>query len=308
MAHPDPPAAPLPATPDRASLPKGLVLLALIVLLLFIGRHARSLWREWSGLQSELSRARQTGVIGYLNISPQWSYAARPEDWFRDEGDSTFLWGGWDSREGHHWFRTGRGDLDLEDDALSPPIGRDVFRAIDHPLFESKGGPIWGRIPAEARVVGFGLAGIEAVYPLLLLDKVQVVNDLFDRRPLLVTYNPLAAPGEAVDVYEAVLDGDRVTMGLSGYLRGNAPMLFDRGSESLWVGSDDALLAIAGPRKGSKLRHVARPEVVTWGDWRSRHPGSRLLIGAVRSPAKAKAGGSGGAVSRQDAASIGEGP
>ena len=105
-------------------------------------------------------------------------------------------------------------------------MGRDVFRAIDAPLTEAKGGPIWGRIPSDAPVVGLDLAGVAAVYPLLVLDRVQVVNDLIAGRPILVTYNPYAPPDSCVKVYEALLDGQRVTMGTSGYyLDGNPPAL-----------------------------------------------------------------------------------
>jgi len=262
------------------------VLLALAILVFFIAGQSRLLWCEWHRLRRDLSLVRQTTVIGYQNISPNVSFAQRPKHWFRHEGEFTYLWGGWDDHSGHHWFRIERGDLDVDSDALSLPIGRDVFQAIDAPIIEAQGGAIWGRIPAEALVAVLEMAGIESVYPILLLDKVQVVNDVIDRRPLLVTYNPMADQAQAVEVYEAVVDGRRVTMGSSGYLQGKEPVLYDRGSESLWIGAGDALRAIAGPQKGRTLRQVARPALVTWGRWRDQHPRSRLLVGAIRSASK----------------------
>src|SRR4051812_17906318 len=91
---------PVPPTPpsSRPAVAKGWVLAALAILLLFIGQQGSSLWGEWHRLQDERSRARQSAVIGYPNISPRDSYARRPDDWFHDEGDFSCLWGGWDSR------------------------------------------------------------------------------------------------------------------------------------------------------------------------------------------------------------------
>jgi hypothetical protein len=261
--------------------PGAWVFLAMALLLTVIGFELRSLWREWDWLRAEWSWVRRTGVIGYPNISPSISYALPPENWLYHEGDFTYLWGGWDSHQGHRWFRVGSGDLN--EAAISQPMGRDVFRAIDAPLTEAEGGPIWGRIPSEAPVVGLDLAGVATVYPLLVLDRVQVVNDLIAGRPILVTYNPYAPPESSVKVYEALLDGRRVTMGTSGYYLAGVHLLYDRGSESLWKDQGDVLQAIAGPRKGQALHQLARPVLVSWGDWRWRNPKSRLLIGADRS-------------------------
>jgi hypothetical protein len=284
MAQAEPPAVPPPDRPAPRS--KRLwtalwVFPALAVLLFVISAELRVLWREWGWLQAEQLWVRQTAVIGYPNISPRVSYARPPANWFRQDGDSTYLWGGWDTRLGHQWFRIDRGDLEVT--SISLPIGRDVYQAIDHPLIEAEGGPIWARIPAEARVVGLNLAGVATVYPVLVLDRVQVVNDLIGQQPILVTYNPFVPPDACVKVYDAALDGQRVTMGTSGYYQAGLPLFYDRGSESLWKDQEGALRAVAGPRKGQVLRQLAQPVPVDWGHWRGRNPGSRLLVGADRS-------------------------
>jgi hypothetical protein len=259
---------------------RGWVIVALCAVGLFVVCQAATLWSEWQRLQAELSWARHTAVIGYENISPRVSFAQPPEKWVYHEGDSTYLWGCWDPRKGHQWFRFDRGDLD--EAALSLPMGRDVFRAIDEPLIECGGGTIWGRIPDDAPVIGLDVAGVASVYPLVVLERVHIVNDLIDRRPFLVTYNPYAPPEGAVRVYEAMLEGRRVTMGMSGYYQAGAPLLYDRSTESLWQHRRGALCALAGPRKGQVLRQVAQPAPVAWDDWRGRNPGSRLLVGAGR--------------------------
>jgi hypothetical protein len=289
MAQADPPALIPPGSVmcrGRAQ-PGAWVFLALGLLLVIIGFQLRVLWREWDWLQAEWSWVRRTAVIGYPNISPRVSYAQPPENWLYHEEGFTYLWGGWDSREGHRWFRVVSGDLN--EAAISLPMGRDVFRAIDAPLIEAEGGPIWGRIPSDAPVVGVDLAGVATVYPLLVLDRVQVVNDLIAGQPILVTYNAYAPPDSAVKVYEAQLEGRRVTLGTSGYYLAGTHLLYDRESESLWKDQGAVLKAIGGPRKGQSLRQVASPAPVSWGAWRWRNPKSRLLVGADRSRPSAAA-------------------
>jgi hypothetical protein len=254
------------------------------VLLSFITVQIGAVWNEWSVLQHDLSRARSNVVIGYTGIAPHFSLAQRPRDWIHDEGTQTLLWGGWQQGVGHTWFRAEQGDIDST--RISQPLGRDVLQAIDYPLVELGGGTIWGRIPDESFVAGERLAGVETAYPILLLDKVVVVNDLIAERPFLVTYNPLAPPNVQITIYDAALEGRRVTMGLTGYFLEHKPLLYDRGTESLWICDADKLRAIAGTHKGKTLPPVGRPAPVSWSRWRGDHPKGRLIVGADRTQAR----------------------
>jgi hypothetical protein len=266
---------------SRPNLPRGTALIAGAVLMTFIVTGGRHLWGEWSVLNIEQARARGNTVIGYPGISPRVSFAAKPTAWIHDEGESTLIWGGWKEGSGHQWFRVGLGDVHRS--LMSDPIGRDVIQAIDDPVVEQGGGTRWGRIPDDAVVAGQRLGGVETAYPLVVLDKVFVVNDTIGEHPYLVALDPFVAAEERVGVYETVLDGRRVTMGMTGYLYGGRPLLYDRGTESLWVVRSGAMRAIAGAHKGRALRRLARPVTVAWGRWRSDHPGSRLVVGADRS-------------------------
>ena len=267
--------------PPRPALGRGLTLTAAAVLLAFIATGGRRLWHEWTGLGSEQAQVRRTVVVGYPGITPRVSFATKPAGWIHDEGKSTLIWCGWKDGAGHQWFRTGLGDL--ERDSMSDPIGRDVIQAIDVPVVESQGGEHWARIPDESFVVGQPLGGVETAYPMLVLNKVFVVNDTIADQPYLVAINPSVPRDERVGVYETVIEGRRVTMGLTGYFYEGKPLLYDRGTESLWVDRSGAWQAIAGIYKGRALRRVARPVPIAWGRWRSEHPGSRLVVGADRS-------------------------
>ena len=252
--------------------------LAMVPLLGFIGQTGKTLWGEWSSLRQDQVSERASAIVGYVNITPNPSFAERPADWFHDEGDATMLWSGW--RQGrNHWFKIGQGDIDPV--RLSLPIGRDVLQAIDYPLFEQEGGQRWTKVPAEALVAGFEHGGVATAYPLKVLDKVEIVNaDLFGDQPLMIVCTPVEY---SVSVFEATLDGHRVRMGHSGYFFGHSPILYDRGSESLWAEQRGAMVALTGRRKGDSLKRIAQPRMVAWGDWKAEHRGGKLLIGADRS-------------------------
>jgi hypothetical protein len=269
------------AISKRTLLARGLILSAILGLLYFIGTQGRTLYQEWASLRRQNARVLASAVIGYPGVQPAVSYAKPPSPWHLNDGKTTRLWAGWRDGVGHFWFLTETGDVAI--DHMSAPIGRDFFRAIDHPIVEFQGGSVWARIPEDAPVAGGSLGGVETVYPLLVLQKVWVVNDQIGDAPFLVLFNPYAAvPEKRVTVYETQLDGQRVTMGLTGYVHDRAPMLYDRGTLSLWVSDDDALRAISGKYKGQRLKGMSHPVVVDWSQWSRSHPKSRLVIGADR--------------------------
>ena len=278
------PAAALPPAaepPIAMPLRRAVALCAVVGLLFFIATQGRSLFEAWVELRGQRELVRASDVIGYPGVQPMISYARPPAPWHLSEGKTTRLWGGWKNGVGHRWFLTETGDVSL--DCISHPIGRDVQRAIDHPIVESQGGVIWGRIPDDARVAVDSLEGVETAYPILVLQKVWVVNDQIREAPFLVLFNPHAAvPEKSVNVYESQLDGQRVTMGLTGYVHVQGPMLYDRGTLSLWIPDDDTLRAISGAHKGQRLKRVSRASVVDWSRWSREHPRSRLVVGADR--------------------------
>lgn len=273
-------AAPSAPSQSRSMTSWCLIGAAYALLLGFIVLGGRLVWNEWTALQLELTQVRSTDVIGFPGISPVISHAAKPVEWFRVEGDHALLWSGWRDGEGHQWFRLEPGDLDRN--RISNPLGRDAVRAIDQPIAETVGGELWNRIPDQAGVFGEHVGESDVAYPVLVLQKVFVINDRVGERSLLVTYNPFELGERKVTVYEPMVDGQRIVMGTAGYVHDEAPMLYDRATESLWVTRNSELRAISGAHKGHVLPAVSRPTLATWSDWRSGHPRGRVVVGAVR--------------------------
>lgn len=277
------PALPAVQAVAGMAVPRPLAVACLLVLAGFIGYQGWVLYAEWAALQGELESSRQSVIVGFLDISPNPNYARYPANWVHDEGEQTLLWAGWKPGTGHDWFRFPKGEVDLR--KISTPFGRDVIRSIDHPIVESGGGPLWDRVPLGSQVVGLEVGGVRLVYPIRVLDKVEAINHLIEDLPILVTYSPFAPEAEAVSIFDATLEGERVTMGLAGYFQDRKPVLYDRGTQSLWVEQDRTLRAFAGPHKGAGLKLIDKPVPMTWGDWLGRYPDSQLVVGADRSKA-----------------------
>jgi Protein of unknown function (DUF3179) len=138
-------------------------------------------------------------------------------------------------------------------------------------------------MPSEAIVVGYKIENRDCVYPVAILGKVIVINDIVGEHPYMVVLNPFANPVVAYSIYDAMLEGHRVTLAHTGYFQDGKPVLFDRGTESLWIEMHDGLTAMAGKLYSKRLMRVAIPSPVAWGTWVSQNPKSRLLVGADRS-------------------------
>lgn len=268
--------------PGRNAVVPGLALLGIVALMGFIGAVVPYLWGESGLLLRDWDRANHQIPMAFVDIHPIPSFARKPDDWVRTDGDDILLWSGWSHDAGEHrWFRLGSGHLDVG--RLQEPMGRDVVRAIDRAIVESQGGSHWSAMPPSAECVCLDIEGVSTAYPLKLLEKVEVVNDLIAERPVLVVHTPFVDRDEAVHVYDPLHQGHRFTLGLTGYFSAGAPLLYDRGTESFWLAEIDGLYAVAGRLRGERLPALAPTELVSWRDWAGRHPRGRLVVGADRS-------------------------
>jgi len=146
------------------------------------------------------------------------------------------------------------------------------IQAIDAPRFVSLEEATW--VLAESPVLGVSSGGESHVYPVHVIERHQVVNDVLGGTPLVVTFDPLAGSPAA---FERRVDGRVLDFGVAGLLYNANFLLFDRATESLW--SQLRGDAIAGPLAGRRLTRVpVRQE--TLARWVERHPDSRVLAPA----------------------------
>ena len=146
---------------------------------------------------------------------------------------------------------------------------RDEIPSVDAPRFASLEEATW--VLAENPVIGVSLEGESHVYPVHVIERHQVVNDVLGGKPIVVTYDPLAGSPRA---YERSVEGRVLEFGVAGLLYNANFLLYDRATESLWCQLRGD--AIAGPLAGRQLRRIeARQE--TLASWLERHPDSRVL-------------------------------
>ncbi len=134
-------------------------------------------------------------------------------------------------------------------------------------------------VPSD-RIIGVSINGITRSYPLRVLNFHELVNDTVGGTPIAVSYSPLS---DSVVVFDRRVDGlsaAPVEFGVSGLMVDSTTVYFDRRSqaakESLWP--QLALKAVGGPLAGKAMTLVPY-ELRTWGDWKTAHPDTRVLLG-----------------------------
>lgn len=145
----------------------------------------------------------------------------------------------------------------------------DSIPAIDQPQFID---------PAEATsltpadpVVALDLEGESRAYPVAILSYHEIVNDVVDGRPIVITFCPLCNSAAA---FSRQVAGRTLTFGVSGQLVGANLVMFDRETVSRWQQLTGR--ATAGPLQGTELELLAAP-MVSFGAWRAAHPDGLVL-------------------------------
>ena len=142
-----------------------------------------------------------------------------------------------------------------------PP--RDGIPAIDNPKFISPESADY--LTDEDPVISFLCDGIARAYPLRILVWHEVVNDGINGKSFVISHCPLCGTSM---VFNAMIDGERFTFGVSGLLYQSDVLFYDRQTESLW--SQLALKAVSGSKVNSRLEWLPS-EIMTFGAWKAKH-------------------------------------
>jgi hypothetical protein len=146
---------------------------------------------------------------------------------------------------------------------------RDEIQSVDTPRFATLEEATW--VLAETPVIGVSLGDEARVYPVHLLERHQIVNDVLGETQVAVTYDPLAGVPLA---FERRAAGRTLSFGVAGLLYNANFLMYDRETQSLW--SQFRGDAIAGPLAGQRLRRL-RVRQETLVSWLERHPDSKVL-------------------------------
>ena len=114
-------------------------------------------------------------------------------------------------------------------------------------------------------------SGAAYAYPTKILNFHEIVNDVIDGVPVLVSYCPLCASGV---VYDRKFGDDVLLFGNTSALYESDLVMYDHTTGSYWhqvIGE-----AIVGPLTGSRLEPLPSM-TTTWGHWKEQHPETLVL-------------------------------
>ena len=147
---------------------------------------------------------------------------------------------------------------------------RDALRPIYTPQYGDSEALPWLR--DDDLVIGYEAEEKAFAYPLKVLNFRELVNDVIGGVPVLISYCPLCASGA---VYSRELAGRTLLFGNTSALFESDLVLYDHQTGSYWfqiLGE-----AIVGELTGERLT-VLPAMTTTWSEWKSLHPGTRLLV------------------------------
>ena len=146
---------------------------------------------------------------------------------------------------------------------------RDAIKPIYEPVYEPREGGDW--LSDGDYVIGYA-AGEEAyAYPVKILNYHEIVHDLVDGVPILVSYCPLCA---SAVVYDRRLDDRVLVFGNTSALYESDMVMYDHQTGSYWF--QVAGEAIVGELTGRRLDPL--PSItISWGEWKALHPDTLVL-------------------------------
>lgn len=154
---------------------------------------------------------------------------------------------------------------------ISGGVPKDGIRSIDAPVFGAAA-DLQGLAGTEP-VIGLIVNGEAKAYPLQILTRHEIVNDVIGGVPVAVTFCPLC---NTAIVFERTVDGQILEFGVSGNLRNSDLIMFDRQTESWWQQFTGD--AIVGEMLGTELRFLPS-RLESWDNFRARAPqGAKVLV------------------------------
>ena len=130
-----------------------------------------------------------------------------------------------------------------------------------------------GYLEDDHIVFGLSVNGDARAYPKRILGWHEMFVDTVGGVPVAGVYCTLCG---TVILYYTEHEGVNHSLGTSGFLYRSNKLMYDRATQSLWSTMRGA--PVVGPLAGKGIALKSGPVVTTtWGEWRRRHPGTRVL-------------------------------
>lgn len=156
-------------------------------------------------------------------------------------------------------------------EALSGGVPRDGIPPIDNPQFEAAA--LVKDLSPQSPIISININGDARAYPLEVLTRHEIVNDVAGAVPVAVTFCPLR---NSAIVYNRQVEGRILHFGVTGNLRNSDLIMWDDHSESWWQQLTGE--GIVGDYRGYQLELVSS-QVIGFGLFQQRYPEGKVLRG-----------------------------
>ncbi|MDA0747707.1 MAG: DUF3179 domain-containing protein, partial [bacterium] len=157
---------------------------------------------------------------------------------------------------------------------ISTGVGKDGIPALTDPVFTSATSPGASYLSDSDLILGVTLHGQNRAYPHNIGWHHEVINDMIENQPIIITFCPLTGTG-------LVFDGggtpERREMGVSGLLFNNNLVLYDR-TDGVTLFPQMIHTSIKGTLTGQELWLLPVVET-TWGYWKELYPNTTVISG-----------------------------
>ena len=239
--------------------------------------YGQSIWKEYQILQTEVRASEDNAPVGYVGLNYRRSYNDRPVIFETEKEGRKLLFAIKGEGPSPEYYDVTGISIDLK--CLDGGYGRDSIPGVDFPIVEKAIDPHGRSLRKRQLVFGTSLKDVDRAYPKDLLEKIEVVNDQLGSSPVAVIYD---RSQERALLFDRTVRGQSVTFGTTGYSCEKRPLLYDRRSKSLWIPKGDALVCVNGEYRGETLPVLAKPEPVSWSDWKQAHSKTDVLVGNNR--------------------------
>ncbi len=162
------------------------------------------------------------------------------------------------------------------DEIISGGVPRDGIPPIDNPEFESiEAADEW--LEPQSPVIALVVGDAARVYPLAILTRHEIVNDVIGDVPVAVTFCPLC---NSAIVFDRRVDGETLRFGVSGLLRNSDLIMWDDRTQSWWQQFTGE--GIVGEYTGRQLEWLPS-QIVGFGAFAEQYPDGQVLSRQGRS-------------------------
>lgn len=153
---------------------------------------------------------------------------------------------------------------------FSGGVGRDGIPPIDNPQFDDLAtADLW--LQPASPVIAVEIDGSARAYPLAILTRHEIANDIIGDTPLAVTFCPLC---NSAIVFDRRVDDAVLRLGVSGFLRKSDLIMWDDATQSLWQQLTGE--GIIGAHTG-RLLDIVPSQLVGYAAFKERYPQGEVL-------------------------------